>query len=108
MQVYLVRHGESEIAGSDDERPLNDKGIQDVNKLAEFISHRIVVSHIFSSKKMRARQTAEILANMMPIKVQLKQKHELEPLNSVEPIQQEIDMLVDDTIYVGHIRLWVL
>lgn len=48
MKLYLVRHGESETTGSDDERSLSTKGKEDIERLSNFISHlKLQVSHVF-------------------------------------------------------------
>lgn len=103
MKLYLVRHGESDNIGSDDERSLSTKGQQDIERLANFISSlHLPISHVFQSQKSRAQQTAMILTSNMSVKKGIETKVELEPLAPVENILEEILSLNDDVILVGH------
>src|SRR5690606_10632429 len=61
--VILVRHGKSswEYNVSDRDRPLMERGIMDVNKVAkQFLSNRIPIDAAYSSPANRALHTAMI------------------------------------------------
>jgi len=63
MLVFLVRHGEAKSSDEDPARPLSEKGLKDVGKVAAYFSClNIGVDEILHSGKQRARQTAEIIA----------------------------------------------
>jgi len=65
VQLYLVRHGESEFnrigeeAGSDS--ALTDLGWQQVERLGRFLASRGPFDALYCSSMQRTRQTAEIL-----------------------------------------------
>jgi broad specificity phosphatase PhoE len=65
MKIFLLRHGEttSDIEdryGGDYEDHLTERGIAQSNELAEKLSDK-VIEVIFSSPRIRAKETAEIL-----------------------------------------------
>ncbi len=64
MDLYLVRHGEAFGAEIDPERPLTLQGRADVETVAAFAARHggIRLGGIFHSPKMRAAQTAAIVA----------------------------------------------
>ncbi len=103
MKLYLVRHGESETIGSDDERSLSTKGKEDVERLSNFISHlKLQVSYAFQSPKRRAQQTTKILCSQMKIINEIETKVELEPLASITDVTDELSVLNADVMLVGH------
>ncbi len=66
MHLYLVQHAEAKPREDDHQRPLSDQGRADIQKVAAFLGDRgIPVSRIIHSGKLRARQTAEALAERM-------------------------------------------
>ena len=75
MQVYFVRHGKAEPlqAGIDDrERPLSPEGVRQVKRLAiVWAWMQLEVHRILSSPYLRARQTAEIIAEVLQVPVDI-------------------------------------
>ena len=62
--VYLIRHGEADPSAS--ERPLTEQGSQSVRRVAAWAAAAgIHVQQIRHSGKLRAEQTAEILAEQI-------------------------------------------
>ena len=63
MQLYLVQHGASKSDSEDPQRSLTDDGRQTVEQMADLLSSLgLALDFIEHSDKLRARQTAEILA----------------------------------------------
>ena len=63
MCVYLVQHGESKSEEEDPQRRLTDKGIGEVQNVADFLRPlKLAVDAIWHSDKARAQQTGELLA----------------------------------------------
>ncbi len=63
VKLYLVQHGEACASEVDPERPLTERGRADVELLAAFLSQAgLRVGCVVHSGKLRARQTADILA----------------------------------------------
>lgn len=68
MQLFLIRHAEAVALGSgrirdDEERPLTERGRGDVRRAALALRGKgVALDRILTSPRMRAVQTAEILA----------------------------------------------
>jgi phosphohistidine phosphatase len=72
MEIYIIRHAiameRDEWPGSDDQRPLTEKGKKKMEQIARGLAAmEIDFTNIFSSPLVRARQTAEILKNILKI-----------------------------------------
>lgn len=66
MDFFLVRHGEAKAEHEDPKRPLSDQGRREVERVARAAAAKeIRVDEILHSGKLRARQTAEILARFL-------------------------------------------
>lgn len=63
MKLYFMRHGEaSDDAPSDDLRPLTDNGRLRLANASKVLHKIIDVDVVYASPRVRARQTAEIIA----------------------------------------------
>ena len=66
MRIYLVQHGEAVPEAENPERPLSDKGRQDVQRLAVLVARSgVCVSRVLHSPKARARDTAVLLSKVL-------------------------------------------
>jgi phosphohistidine phosphatase len=66
MAVFLVQHGRAISAEIDPLRPLTAEGIKETFQIASVAEYyKIKVSEILHSGKLRARQTAEVLAGKL-------------------------------------------
>jgi len=104
MFLYLVQHGDSKKEEEDPARPLSDKGIEDVKKVASFMFRlKITVEEVLHSSKLRARQTAEIIADSLSIKRGVSETEGLAPLN--EPIlwAEKLKTKTHSLMLVGHL-----
>ena len=67
--LYLVQHGQAKVEDEDPQRPLTDRGVDDVTQVAhlavDWIGCRPV--RVVHSGKQRARQTAEIWGGLLGI-----------------------------------------
>jgi phosphohistidine phosphatase len=92
MKVYFVRHGEAVSSGVDPQRPLSEQGRADIRKIASFIKPLgITVEHVWHSGKLRAAQTAEILAESVSVEKDCSAHENLGPNDDVTIIADEID-----------------
>ena len=103
MKIYLVQHGEAVSESVNPERPLSEKGLADVNKVASFLpSAGACVSTIRHSGKTRARQTAEILASTLLPGKGLFETKGLLPNDPVGPFVENLNKAEETLMIVGH------
>lgn len=105
MKLYCVRHGHAEnLPNEKGGRPLTSQGVEEVTKVAEYLACRGVhVSHVMHSSKLRAQQTAEILAKAIANNNHSTEVFDLlEPDRSVDPLVDQVQGWSDDTMLVGH------
>jgi phosphohistidine phosphatase len=104
MKVYLVRHGEAVSSQVDPQKPLSKQGLTDVRKVASFIKPlKISVEHICHSGKLRAAQTAEILAESVSAEKGCSAYKGLGPNDDVTIIADELEAYDTDVMIVGHL-----
>jgi len=105
MEIYLVQHAKSKPKEEDPERPLSDEGFKDIEKMAIFASNiaGIVVRKIAHSGKLRARQTAEVLAaGLRPVEG-LGEADGLDPLADPGIWAERISESDGSIMLVGHL-----
>ena len=104
MKLYLVQHAEAVPAEDNPDRPLSDKGRSDVRRVASFLARSVHVGRIVHSPKMRARDTAVLLAQALgPGGVVEEAASGLAPNDSVEVAADLIAGWSEDTMVVGHL-----
>ena len=68
MKLYLIQHGEAKPEAEDPERSLTVHGEEETKRVSLRASNlNIVPSRIFHSGKLRAKQTAELVAKGLRI-----------------------------------------
>jgi len=104
MRLYLVQHGEALPKEVDSDRPLSDRGRQDIEWLAGFLATRDVrVSRVWHSGKTRARQTAELLAAAVAPGVKTGPRAGLAPNDPTEDFARKLATWREDAMVVGHL-----
>ena len=104
MRIYLTQHGLAVPKDVDPERPLSDRGREDVGRLGDFLaSVGVRVEQVFHSGKARAEQTAELLARALLPAGRPQGRPGLAPNDPVEPLASEIESWFADTLLVGHL-----
>ena len=105
MKIYLARHGDYENGPDDFTRGLSKKGRADIAAVAGALKEKGVNIHkTIHSGKLRAQQTAEILADfLMPATV-------LDKIDGLNPDDQPDSFVAEhfsdlpaDTLIVGHL-----
>ncbi|MGY5449702.1 phosphohistidine phosphatase SixA [Agarivorans sp. MS3-6] len=81
MQVFIMRHGEAEMfAASDSDRSLNQSGITEVAKMATYLAGKIEhLDYVLVSPYLRAQQTWQGLAAVLPKATNIVEMTELTP-----------------------------
>jgi phosphohistidine phosphatase len=104
MKLYLVQHADAKSKDEDPERPLSEKGWTDIRKVAAFITEnlKIQVDTILYSGKIRAKQTAEVLARYLNHSKGIMEEQDLNPLDNPFSWIERMAKINEDIIIVGH------
>lgn len=104
MTLYLVQHGLALSKDVDPERPLDPQGVEDVQRIAEFLRKTgMSVDRIVHSGKMRAHQTADILAEAVLASGESEAIDGIAPNDPVGEFAKTVSRLKHDTMVVGHL-----
>jgi phosphohistidine phosphatase len=104
MRCYLVRHGEAKSETDDPARPLSDRGRGDVTRVARHVGALgLEMSEIRHSDKLRARQTAEILAEFLLPARGIHEMEGLSPMDHPSKAQAAIEAASVPLMLVGHL-----
>lgn len=109
MNLFFVRHALAanrlEWEGSDEERPLTEKGKKQMKSMARLIEKMgIEVDLILTSPLKRALQTAKIIARKLESKGKLVQDARLAPGFGIEQLREILASQADKQalMFVGH------
>ena len=106
MRLYFFRHAIAEDGGADlpdFERKLTDKGIAKTRRAADVMKALgIQPTHLYCSPLVRARQTADILAEALDVAVEIRD--EVSPGFNLAAVTQLTHELEQDAqvLFVGH------
>jgi phosphohistidine phosphatase len=104
MLQYLIQHGDAKREEEDPSRPLSDKGIEDVKKVASYISRlNIEVEEVLHSGKLRAKQTSEIMAEKLKVGKGISQTDGLAPLDDPDIWEERLKTITKPLMLVGHL-----
>ena len=103
MALYIVQHGKSLTKEQDPQKGLSPEGIEEVKRIAGVAQqYGVKVRQIQHSGKLRAQQTADILADYLKPDNGVKTVSGIKPLDDVEPFASQLDVSAD-TMVVGHL-----
>ncbi len=106
MKIFIMRHGEAVAESMDILRPLSDNGREEVAKTAHVMKQKgLIPSIIYHSKKLRARQTAEIIKGLLSAPVRLEEKPFLNPNDDVGAAVNNLirDTNRDNIMIISHL-----
>ena len=104
MEAFLVRHGEARSEHEDPKRPLSDPGREGVEKVARALAaKKIVVAEILRSDKLRAKETAEILARSLLPRAGVREIRGLAPEDDPWLAKAELEEASGPLMLVGHL-----
>jgi phosphohistidine phosphatase len=108
MRLYVVQHGEALSKDVDSERALSDAGRADAERLASFLAPKgLTISRVLQSGKLRAQQTAEILAGAFASELTPEEANGLNPLDDPQSLLRAIASWQEDVLIVGHLPFLV-
>lgn len=105
MNLYLVQHAEAVSEQEDPQRPLSEKGLHDIKKVAVFISSQTDtrIQTIFTSGKTRAQQTGRVLADYVSPPGGVQDTNGLSPLDDPAIWAGRLPEITENTMLVGHL-----
>ncbi|MCP2519953.1 phosphohistidine phosphatase SixA [Candidatus Aminicenantes bacterium AC-335-K20] len=105
MKLFLVQHAEAKPKEEDPERSLSEKGRNEIKKVATFLKKQgiIKVNKIIHSRKTRAKQTAEILAEYLSPTADIEEEENLEPLADPLIWAKKLEGMNENIMLVGHL-----
>ena len=102
--LYLVQHGAAKPESEDPRRGLSDEGRRAVERIADFLSTlHLALDRIEHSEKLRARQTAEILAARLRPTEGIKEIPGIAPNDDIEPMLVRLESETGKLMLVGHL-----
>ena len=104
MKLYFLRHGEAvDHAATDHERQLTARGSQRIATAAQVLkSLGIQPQHIYSSPRVRAQQTAEIVGAVLGLPVEIHEAVNYSfSVQAVEDLIRGLDKTTE-VLFVGH------
>ncbi len=105
MKVYLVRHGQAKNKSQDPARSLNKDGIKEIQFVAQKVKDKYNpdVKYIFHSGKARAKQTAEIFADIFSCDKLVKESDALRPEDDPVIWAERLHNYDGDVMLFGHL-----
>ncbi len=105
MKLYLVQHAERRCKEEDPARSLSDRGWENIRKMARYATEHlhIEVEQIAHSGKLRAEQTAEVLAEHLNPRNGVMTDKDLEPLADPKVWKKRLVETTEDVMLVGHL-----
>ena len=105
MYLYLVQHGEAYSKEADPERPLTLEGRADVRKVASHLAAGLGISiqRIYHSGKLRAEQTARIMAQELHQREKVEEAKELNPTSLPWGWVERLVDIQENVMIVGHL-----
>lgn len=104
MEFFLVRHGDAVFESEDASRPLSERGRREVEKVARAAAARHVrVAGILHSGKLRAEETAGILARFLSPPEGVRRSTGLQPEDDPLIARAELEAADAPRMLVGHL-----
>jgi phosphohistidine phosphatase len=104
MDFFLVRHGEAEPEHRDRRRPLTPDGRREVEKIARAAAaRRLKIAEILHSEKLRAKETAEILARFLSPARGVRESSGLSPEDDPLSAKADLEAAEESLMLVGHL-----
>ena len=92
MAIYIAQHGKSLPATEDPEKGLTGVGMEETRRIAGVAKgYGVTVERIVHSGKKRARQTAEIFAEVLSPANGLDTRSDMNPMDDVHPFIGRLD-----------------
>lgn len=104
MHVYLVQHGASKSEAEDPRRGLTEEGKRVVSQMAGYLGALgVTLDRIEHSEKLRASETAEILATQLKPRELTRRVSGMAPNDDIGPTRARLQLEEKDVMLVDHL-----
>jgi len=104
VKLYLMQHGEARAEAEDPDRPLTERGRDEVERVARVASRlELGIGEIRHSGKLRARQTADIMAAQLRPGTRVVAARGLSPKDDPGRTADEMAGALEPLLLVGHL-----
>jgi phosphohistidine phosphatase len=104
MYLYLIRHAQAKPKEEDSQCGITQNGERVTEQMADYFKRlKPRVREIWHSGKLRAMQTADIMASSIGLKEKLIEKVGLAPMDDVLKIIEQLTAIEDNLMIVGHL-----
>ncbi|MGK5090940.1 phosphohistidine phosphatase SixA [Deltaproteobacteria bacterium TL4] len=105
MKLFIVRHGQAHANWDDSSRPLSERGVMEVRKMASFLKSKESepITEVWHSTKLRASQTATELVKSLGLTIPVREMDFLTPNADTWHIAAEIATLNSNLMIVSHL-----
>jgi phosphohistidine phosphatase len=103
LNLYILQHGEAVPKEIDPERPLSEHGNRDIRILARHMQNMgVQLGNVFHSGKLRAEQSARLIAETLSPEIQPVQTEGLNPNDDPAVIIGDIEQLNENILIATH------
>jgi phosphohistidine phosphatase len=103
LNLYILQHGEAVPKEIDPERPLSERGNRDIRILALHMQNMDVqLGNIFHSGKLRAEQSARLIAETLSPEILPVKTEGLNPNDDPTVIIGDIEQLNENILIASH------
>lgn len=104
MNIYLIQHAEAKSKEEDPQRPLSETGKKNIREVSTHLAKmNIMIQEIWHSEKLRAKETAKIVAETLHFSEKFIECPGLTPNDAVMKIKQKLQGATKDTAIVSHL-----
>lgn len=104
MKLYLMRHGQAANPQIDPEQGLTRVGRTNIEQLAQRLAGQgVQFMRVYHSEKTRARQTAEIMVDVIAPEVVPEERAGLKPNDNPADLLPVINAWQEDTLITSHL-----
>jgi len=104
VELYVARHARAAGESRGGERPLTDEGREDARRVGRALEAAgVKLSSVWHSPKLRARETADLLAGAVGAGAELEERVDLQPLSDPTTVLDAVRDAVGPVLVVGHL-----
>ena len=102
-RLYILQHGDAVSKEEDAARPLSNKGLRDIERVAEHMAEKdVLIQRIVHSGKLRAEQTAKIISDKLAPDVVPEFLEGISPMDNPEKFIEDLGVVEGAALVASH------